>query len=69
MCRIVGQTEIEVSPAKLRTRWGVCMGDSVSISDVGKSMPFLFSSSKTWTTPVRSGLLLNASAHACERQN
>lgn len=46
------------------TRWGVCIGERVSRSDVGNSMPFLLSSSYTWTTPVRSGLLRNASAHA-----
>lgn len=46
------------------TRCGVWIGDKVSTSDLGNSMPFLFISSYTWTTPVKSGLLLKASAQA-----
>lgn len=42
------------------------MGDRASKSAIGNSTPFLFSSSYICTTPVRSGLLRKASAHAWE---
>lgn len=50
------------------TRWGVWIGDRASKSAMGNSTPFLFSSSYMCTTPVRSGLLLKASAHAWEER-
>lgn len=49
-------------------RWGVWIGDRASKSAMGNSIPFLFSSSYMCTTPVRSGLLLKASAHAWEER-